>query len=74
MSAPLRCRYRGSYMSALLVADIYLRNLLTHTVNNLQQTLNYVKLIQISVINQNFNIIHIMCENFRTIPLVLCNI
>ena len=54
--------------------DIYLRNLLTHTVNNLQQTLNYGKLIQISVINQNFNIIHIMCENFRTIPIVLCNI
>ena len=53
---------------------LYLRNLLTHTVNNFQQTLNYVKLIQISVIKQNFNIIHIMCKNFRTIPLVLCNI
>ena len=54
--------------------NLYLRNLPTHTVNNLQQKLNYVKLIKISVIKQNFNIIHIMCENFRTISLVLCNI
>ena len=30
---------------------IYLRNLPTRTVNNLQQKLNYLKLIQISVVN-----------------------
>ena len=51
-----------------------LRNLPTHTVNNLQQKLNYIKLIQISVVKQIFNIIHTMSENFRTIPSVLCNI
>ena len=51
-----------------------LRNFITHTVNNLQQKLNYAKLIQISVVKQKFNIIPIMCENFRTISLVLCNI
>ena len=43
-----------------------------HTVTNLQQKLNYVKLVQYSVVKQNFNTIHIMCENFRTISLVLC--
>ena len=58
----------------LNINNIYLKNLLTHTVNNSQQKLNYAKLIQISVVKQNFNIIHIICENFRTIPLVLCNI
>ena len=57
-----------------IIAILYLRNLLTHTVNNLQQTLYYVKLIQISVIKQNFNIIHTMYENFRSIPFVLCDI
>ena len=41
---------------------IYLRNLKTHIVNNLQQKLNCVKLIQISEVKQNFNIIHIMCD------------
>ena len=56
------------------ISTLYLRNLLTHTVNNLQQKPNFVKLIQISVVKQKFNIIHTMCENFRTIPLVLCNI
>ena len=39
-----------------------------HTVNNLLQTLNYVKRTQYSVVKQKFNIIHIMCENFRTKP------
>ena len=41
-----------------------------HTVNNLQQKLNHFKLIQIYVVKQKLN----MCENFRTIHLVLCNI
>ena len=54
--------------------NIYLRNLLTHTVNNLQQNIIYAKLIQISAVKQKINIIHIMCENFRTIPLVGCDI
>ena len=48
---------------------IYLRDLLTHTVNNLLQTLNNVKSIQFFVVKQKINIIHIMCENFKTIPL-----
>ena len=48
--------------------SIYLRNLLTHTVNNLLQTLNNVKSIRFSVVKQIFYIIHIMCENFKTIP------
>ena len=48
---------------------VYLRNLPTHTVNNLLQKLNYVKGIQFFVVAQKFNITHIMCENFRTIPL-----
>ena len=55
-------------------SSIYLRNLLTHTVNNLLQTLNNVKSIQFFVVKQKFNIIHIMCENFKTIPWVLCKI
>ena len=50
--------------------EIYLRNLLTHTVNNLLQTLNNVKSIPCFVLEQNFNTIHIMCENFKTIPWV----
>ena len=58
----------------LILFVIYFRKLLTHTVNNLQQKLKYAKLIQISVVKQNFNTIYIMCENFRTIPLVLYNI
>ena len=53
---------------------LYLRNLLTHTVNNLLQTLNNVKSIQFLVVKQKFNIIHIICENFKTIPWVLCKI
>ena len=51
---------------------IYLRALPTHTLNTLLQKLNYVK--QYSVVKQKFNIIHIICENFRTIPWVLCKI
>ena len=51
-----------------IFSQLYLRNLLTHTVNNLLQTLNDVKSIQISVVKQKFNIIHIMCKKFRTIP------
>ena len=43
---------------------IYLRNLLTHTVNNLLPKLNYVKQFQYSVVKQKFNIIHTICENF----------
>ena len=53
---------------------IYLRNLLMHTVNNLLQTLNNVKSIQFVVVKQTFNIIHIMCENFKQKPSVLCKI
>ena len=45
-----------------------------HTVNNLLQKLNYVKIIHFFVVKQQFNIIHIMCENFKTIPWVLCKI
>ena len=50
---------------------VYLRNLLTHTVSDLLQTLNNVKSIQFFAVMQKFNIIHIMCENFKTIPWVL---
>ena len=53
---------------------IYLRNLLTHTVTSLQQKLNCVDHIQYYVVKQNFNIIHIMCEIFRTIHWVLCKV
>ena len=35
------------------------------TVNKLLQKLNYVKQFQYSVVKQKFNIIHIICENFR---------
>ena len=48
--------------------------LLTHTVNNLLQKLYYVEHIQNSAGNQIFNSIHIMCENFRRIPWILCKI
>ena len=51
-----------------------LRNLPTHTVNNLLQKLNVVKRIQLSVVKQKFNIIVIICEDFSTIPCVLCKI
>ena len=34
--------------------------------------LNCVKQFQYSAVMQKFNIIHIICENFRTIPLILC--
>ena len=53
---------------------VFLRNLPTHTVNNLLQKLNYVTQFQYSVIKHKFNIINIMCENFRTMSCVLCNI
>ena len=46
---------------------IYLRNLLTHTVNNLLLKLNNVKSIQFFVVKQIVNIIHIMCDIFTTI-------
>ena len=55
-------------------ARIYLRNLLTHTVNNLLQMLDNLKNIQFFVVKQNLNIIHIMCENFKTLPWVLCKL
>ena len=51
--------------------DIYLRNHLTHTVNNLLQTLNNVKSIQFFVVKHKFNVIHIVCENFKQIPWIL---
>ena len=53
---------------------IYLRNLPTHTASTLLQKLNYVKQFQYSVVKQKFNVIHIICEKFRTIPLVFCKI
>ena len=56
------------------LTTLYLRNLLTHTVNNILQTLNKVKIIQCFVVKQKLNIIHIMCENFKTIPWVLCKL
>ena len=56
------------------VKYLYSRNLLTHTVNNILQTLKNVKRIQFSVVKQKFNIIHIMYENFKTIPWVLSKI
>ena len=42
--------------------QLYLRNLLTHTVNYLLQKLNYVIFVKYSFVKQKFNIIHIMCE------------
>ena len=57
-----------------MVLFVFLRNLLTHTVNNLQQKLNCVKHNQYYAVKQNFKSIHIMCENFRTIPWVLCKV
>ena len=53
---------------------LYLRNLPTHTVNNLLQTLNNVERIVCFVVKQTINIIHIMCENVKTIPRVLSKI
>ena len=53
---------------------LYLRNLLTHTVNNLLQNLNNVESIQFFVAKQIFIIIHIVFEIFKTIPWVLCKI
>ena len=54
--------------SHVIVSGIYLRNLPTHTVNFLLQKLNDVTNIHYFAVKQIFNIIHIMCENFRTIP------
>ena len=54
--------------------SIYLRNLPTHTTNNLLRKLNYIKSIQNYDVKQKINIIHIMCENFRAISWVLCKI
>ena len=54
--------------------SVYLGNLLTHTLNNLLQKLNYVKQFQYSVGKQNINSIHIICENFRIMPWILCKI
>ena len=54
--------------------NVHLRNLLTHTVNNLLQTLNNVKSIQFFAVKQKFNIIHIMCENFKTILRAFCKL
>ena len=45
--------------------SVYLRNLPTHTVNNLLQALNNVKSIQFFVVKQKINIIHIMCGHFQ---------
>ena len=66
--------YRARSKSDKLKILLYLRNLLTHTANTLLHKLNYVKLIQIFVVKQKFNIIRIMCENFRIKLSVLCNI
>ena len=57
-----------------LISLIYLRNLPTHTVINSLQTLSNVKSIQLFVVKPKFNIIYILCENFKTIPWVLCKI
>ena len=54
--------------------EIYLRNLLTHTVNNLLQMLNSVKSTKFFVAKLKFDFIYIMSENFKSIPLVLCKI
>ena len=40
---------------------ICLRNLPTHTVNNLQQKLNYVKLIQFLLLNENSILLFTFC-------------
>ena len=44
---------------------IYLRNLLTHTVNSLLQKHNYIKQFYYSVFKHKCSIIHIMCEKFQ---------
>ena len=54
--------------------QLYLRNLPTHTIKSLLQKLNYVKQFQYSSIKHKFNIIHILCENSRAIPCVLCKL
>ena len=72
--ANLHLRFITTLNYGKFLAFIYLRNLLTHTVNNLLQTLNNVKSIQFFVVKKKFNIIHIMCENFKTIPWVLCKL
>ena len=56
------------------VVILYLRNLLTHTVNNILQKLYYVLRNHHSVAEQKISNIDIMCEIFRKIPWVLCNI
>ena len=44
------------------VVILYLRNLPTHTVNNILQKLNYVIRNHHSVVKQKFSNIDIMCE------------
>ena len=39
-----------------------------HTVNNLVQNVYSAKSLHILVVKQTFNVIHIICVNFRTIP------
>ena len=56
------------------VVILYLKNLLTHTVNSILQKLNYVLRNHYSVVKQKFSNIDITSEIFRTIPWVLCNI
>ena len=48
-----------------------------HTVNNLLQTHNYLIMLDnfnIMLLIKKINSIHIILENFRTIPWVLCKI
>ena len=66
--------FRFSSSVECLMTGAYLRYPLTHTVNNLLQKLNYVIFLNILLLNKTINIIHIMCENFGTIPWVLCKI
>ena len=67
-------RYIYDRHSVYSLLILYLRNLLTHTVNNLLRKLNNVKSIQFFVVKHIFNIINIMCEIFTTIPWVLYKI
>ena len=70
-------RFKGQTLDGvhiLINEHLYLRNLLTHTINNLLQKLNNVRSSQYFVVIQIFNIIRIMCEIFTTIPWVLCKI
>ena len=41
-----------AHIELKMVRPVYLRNLLTHTVNNLLQKLNYVKYFKCSVVKQ----------------------